>query len=144
LEKPDLIYQYERRRHTFVDGPGLKLYELFKPGEHRSRHRYYSEGGYMVRQEQFDATGRVTRVVTVDGWRQPRPGPRPDVNDKLFTDKGIRITCHQVYHRVYDFDAQGKPTLLAVSWNWKLRNPLKKTSVRSADLAFGTPDGKER
>ena len=144
LEKPDLIYKYERRRQTFVDGPGLKLYELFKPGEHRSRHRYYSEVGYIVRQEQFDATGRVTRVVTVDGWRQPRPGPRPDVNDKLLTDKGIRITGHQIYHRVYDFDAQGKPTLVAVSWNRKLRNPLKKTSVLSADLVFGTPDGKER
>jgi hypothetical protein len=144
LEKPDLIYKYERRRQTFVDGPGLKLYELFKPGEHRSRHRYYSEAGYIVRQEQFDATGHVTRVVTVDGWRQPRPGPRPDVNDKLLTDKGIRITGHQVYHRVYDFDAQGKPTLVAVSWNRKLRNPLKKTSVLSADLVFGTPDGKER
>jgi hypothetical protein len=29
-------------------------------------------------------------------------------------------------------------------WNRKLRNLLKETSVLSADLAFGTPDGKER
>jgi hypothetical protein len=144
LEKPDLIYKYERRRQTYVDGQRVKLFELFKPNEHRSRHRYYSEVGYIVRQEQFDATGRVTRVITVDGWRQPRPGPHPDVDEKLLTDKGIRIAGHQIYHRVYDFDAQGKPTLVAVSWNRKIGNPLKKKSILSADLVFGTPDGKER
>jgi hypothetical protein len=144
LEKPDLIYKYERRRQTYIDGQHVKLYELFKPGEHRSRYRYYSEIGYIVRQEQFDAAGRVTRVITLENWRQPRPGPRPDVDDKLLTDKGIRIVGHQIYHRVYDFDAQGKPTLVAISWNRKLRNPLKKASVRFADLVFGTPDGKER
>lgn len=144
LEKPDLIYRYERRRQTYVDGQHVKLYELFRPNEHRSRHRYYSAAGYILRQEQFDATGRVTRVITVNGWRQPRPGPRPDVNDKLLTDKGLKLLGHQIYHRVYDFDVQGKPTLVAVSWNRKIRNPLKKTSIDFADLVFGTPSGKER
>jgi hypothetical protein len=143
LEKPELIYKYERRRQTYVDGRHVKLFELLKPDEHRSRHRYYTEIGYVVRHEQFDASGRITRVITVNDWRQPRPGPHADVNDKLLTDKGISIIGHQIYHRVYDFDAQGKPTLVAVSWNRKLRNPLKKTSVNSADLVFGTPSGKE-
>lgn len=144
LEKPELIYQHERRRQTYIDGEQVKMFELFKPNEHRSRHRYYLEGGYVVRQEQLDANGRVTRVITVNDWRQPRPGPRPDVNDKLLTDKGIRFVGHQIYHRVYDLDAQGKPTLVAVSWNRKIRNPLKGTSVNSADVVYGTPSGTER
>ncbi|SEN53025.1 hypothetical protein SAMN05428959_102269 [Duganella sp. CF517] len=137
-----MIYKYERRRQTYIDGQRVKLFELFKPGEHRSRHRYYSEVGYIARQEQFDADGRVNRVITVDNWRQPRPGPRPAVNDKLLTDKGIRIPGHQIYHRVYDFDANGKPRLVAVSWNCEIGYPLKKTSILSADLVFGTPTGK--
>ena len=144
LEKPELIYQHERRRQTYIDGEQVKMFELFKPNEHRSRHRYYLEGGYVVRQEQLDANGRVTRVITVNDWRQPRPGPRPDVNDKLLTDKGIRFVGHQIYHRVYALDAQGKPTLVAVSWNRKIRNPLKGTSVNSADVVYGTPSGTER
>ena len=143
LDKPDLIYAYERRRQTYIDGQRVKLFELFKPNEHRSRYRYYSEAGYIVRQEQFDANGRVTRVITVDNWRQPRPGPRPDVSDKLLTDKGIRIPGHEIYHRVYDVDASGKPTLVAVSWNREIGYPLKKTTILSADLVFGTPSGKE-
>lgn len=143
LEKPDLIYQYERRRESYIDGSQVTLLELFKPNDHRSRHRYYMVGGYVVRHEQFDANGRVTRVITLNDWRQPRPGLRPDVNDKLLTSKGISIIAHQIYHRVYDFDAQGKPTLVAVSWNREIRNPLKKTSVNSADVVYGTPSGKE-
>ena len=144
LDKPETIYRYERRRQTYIDGQQVKLFELFKPNEHRSRHRYYVQGD-VVRHEQLDANGRVTRVITVNDWRQPRPGPRPDVNDKLLTDKGVRLIGHQIYHRVYDLDAQGKPTLVALSWNRNIRlNPLKKTNIDSADLVYGTPAGKVR
>lgn len=141
LENPELIYKYERRRQTYVDGDLLRLFELFKPNEHVSRHRYYYLRD-MLRNEQLDAKGRVTRVITVNDYRQPRPGPHPDVDDKLLTDKGLRISGHQIYHRVYDLDAQGRPTLVAVSWNSKLRlNPLKKTHRDFADVVYGTPDG---
>ncbi|MYN41259.1 hypothetical protein GTP55_17995 [Duganella sp. FT109W] len=143
LDKPDLLYQYERRRQTYIDGPRVRLLELFKPNEHRSRHRYYLVGTYVMRHEQFDSNGRVTRVVTLDDWRQPRPGPKPDINDKLLTDDGLSIKTHQIYHRVYDFDSQGKPRLVAVSWDRATRNPLKKTSALSADVVYGTPSGKE-
>jgi hypothetical protein len=144
LEHPELVYKYERRRQTYIDGHQFKLFELFKPNEHISHHRYYY-AGEMVRSEQLDAKGKVTRVVTVDDYRQPRPGPHPDVDDKLFTDKGLRIIGHQIYHRIYDLDAQGRPTLVAISWNRKLRlNPLKRTPMDFADVVFGTPDGKVR
>ncbi len=144
LEKPETIYQYERRRQTYIDGEQVKLFELFKPNEHRSRHRYYVQFG-VVRHEQLDASGRVRRVITLNDWRQPRPGPDPDVNDKLLTDKGVGLIGHQIYHRVYDFDAQGKPTLVALSWNRRIRlNPLKKTHIDSADVVYGTPAGKVR
>ena len=143
LEKPDLIYRYERRRQTYVGGPGVKLLELFKPNEHLSLHRYYLVDKFVVRHEQFDSGGRVKRVVTINDWRQPRPGLKPDIDDRLLTDKGLSINSHQIYHRVYDFDAQGKPTLVAVSWDRALRNPLKKTSALSADVVYGSPAGKE-
>lgn len=144
LDHPELIYKYERRRHTFVEGQLGIMFELFKPNEHITRHRYYFIGR-MLRNEQLDANGKVTRVITVDDYRQERPGPHPDVDDKLLTVKVLRLIGHQIYHRVYDIDAKGKPKLVAVSWNRKLRlNPLKKTSMTFADMAYGTPDGKVR
>jgi hypothetical protein len=144
LEIPYAIYKYERRRQTYIDGPWLKMFELFKPNEHISHHRYYYLRS-MLRDEQVDAQGRVTRVITVNDFRQPRSGPNPAVNDKLLTDKGLRIVGHQIYHRVYDFDAQGHPKLVAVSWNPKLQlNPFKKTHLDFAHPVFGTPDGKVR
>ncbi len=143
LGKPETLYRYERRRQTYIDGVQMKLFELFKPNEHRSRHRYYVEGGYVARHELLDAKGRVTRVITVSDWRQPRPGPNPDVNDKLLSNSPGRMIGHQIYHRVYDLDVQGKPTLVAISWNRKASlNLLKKTNIDSADLAYGTPKGK--
>ena len=144
LENSSAIYKYERRRQTYIDGDWFRMYELFKPNEHISHHRYYYVRS-MLRNEQVDAKGRVTRVITVNDYRQPRPGPNPAVNDKLLTDKGLRIFGHQIYHRVYDFDAKGRPKLVAVSWNPKLRlNPLKKTHLDFAHPVFGTPDGKVR
>lgn len=31
-----------------------------------------------------------------------------------------------------------------MSWNRKLRNPFKEVPLLSADLVFGTPDGREK
>jgi hypothetical protein len=144
LENPMALYKYERRRQTYIDGQLIRMYELFKPNEHISHHRYYYAGG-MWRNEQVDANGKVTRVITIDDYRQPRPGPHPGVDDKLLTDKGLRIFGHQIYHRVYDINAKGQPVLMAVSWNRKLRlNPFKGTNIDFADVAYGTPDGKVR
>ena len=75
LEKPETIYRYDRRRQTYVDGSSVKLCEFFKANEHLSRYRYYLFSGYVVRQEQLDAKGRITRVITVNDWRQPAPAP---------------------------------------------------------------------
>jgi hypothetical protein len=144
LENPELIYKYERRRQTYIDGNQIRLFELFKPNEHISHHRYYYVGE-MIRNEQLDPDGKVKRVVTVNDYRQPRPGPHPDVDDKLLKDTGLRLIGHQVYHRIYDFDAQGKPTLVAASWNRKVRlSPLKRERMDFAEVVFGTPDGKVR
>jgi hypothetical protein len=142
LENPMALYKYERRRQTYVEGQILRMYELFKPNEHISHHRYYYVGE-MLRNEQVDANGKVTRVITVNDYRQPRPGPNPAVNDKLLTDKGLRnFFGHQIYHRVYDINANGVPKLVAVSWNRIFR--LKKTHMDFADVEYGTPDGKVR
>ncbi len=145
LDNPDLIYKHDRRRQTYVDGQIVKLYEFFKANEHLSRHRYYMIDGFVLRHEQLDAKGKVTRVITIEDWRQPRPGPKPDVNDKLLSTHHAALLAHQVFHRVYDIDAAGKPVLVALSWNRPIRlGPAKKVPINSADLVYGTPDGKKR
>lgn len=143
LEHPEELYRYERRRMTNLGGH-VRLYELFQPNEHISRHRFYMLDGYVLRHEQLDGNGRITRIITLDDWRQPRPGPKPDFDDKLLAANMPKLFAHQVYHRVYDVDAGGRPTLVALSWNRSLRIPLKRTSMSLADVVFGTPDGKEK
>ncbi|WP_431478981.1 hypothetical protein [Massilia eburnea] len=143
LENPDELYKYERRRMTRLDGQ-TRLYELFRPNEHIARHRFYMLAGYVLRHEQLDEKGKIKRIITIDDWRQPRPGPNPGFDDRLLKTTAPRLIAHQVYHRVYDVDANGRPTLVALSWNRSLRNPLKSTPLSMADLVFGTPDGKEQ
>lgn len=73
------------------------------------------------------------------------PGPHPDVNDKLLQKNVGILMGHQIYHRVYDLDPQGKPTLVAVSWNRKASlNPRKYTHLDFAEVLYGTPNGKVR
>ncbi len=145
LENPDLIYQHARRRVTLVDGSQVKLEEYFGPGEHVSRHRYYLIGGEVARHEQFDAGGKLTRVVTLEGWKQPRPGPHPTIDDKQLTDHGVRLVGHEIYHRVYDVDAAGQAHLVALSWNRRTRlSASAHTPMDLADVVYGTPDGQVR
>lgn len=142
LANPEEIYKYDRRRVTHVDEM-TKLIEFFKAGSHRSAHRYYMFAGFVARHEQLDQNGKVKRIITINDWKQPRPGPKPDFNDDRLGSKVPRLFAHQVYHKVYDIDAKGQPILVALSWNRALLNPLKRTPLSVADLAFGTPDGKE-
>ncbi|XLZ69669.1 hypothetical protein ABT364_24545 [Massilia sp. SR12] len=143
LENPDEIYKYERRRMTRLDNQ-YRMFELFKPNEHISRHRIYMLEGYVLRHEQLDAQGKINRIITVNDWRQPRPGSKPDFDDSRLSSKVTRLLAHQIYHRVYDVDANGNATLVAVSWNRAVLNPLKKTPLSVADLVFGTPDGTQK
>lgn len=143
LEKPDELYKYLRRRITNVDGR-IRLVELFKPGEHVSQHRFYTFLGYVLRHEQLDDKGKIKRIITINNWRQPRPGSKPDFDDRRLAKVKRGLKLHQVYHRVYDIDKDGRPTLVALSWNRSVRNPLKATPLLQARLVFGTPDGKEK
>lgn len=144
LDNPDLIYKYERRRQTYVDSHIIKLFEFFRPNENISRHRYYMLDGFVLRHEQVDSKGKVVRVITIEDWRQPRPGPKPDVDDNLLSTHHVALLAHQVFHRVYDIDTTGKPVLVAVSWNRANRLIKGKVPIDYADLVYGTPDGKER
>ncbi len=141
----DALYKLLRRRQTYVEGSVTRLYELFKPNEHLSQHRYYMIGGYVARHEQLDDKGKVVRLITVEKWRQPRPGSKPAVDDNRLDTHHWPLIAHDVFHRVYDIDASGKPTLKALSWNRKWQIFGKgKTSIDFADLVYGTPDGRER
>ena len=140
LENPDELYKYERRRVTNLDSH-TRMAELFKPNEHISRHRFYMTEDYVLRHEQLNAQGKVTRIITVNDWRQPRPGPNPDINDNLLSTSVRGLAGHRIYHRVYEVSANGHPTLVAASWA-KSRSLFKSGSSSDKDLDFGTPDGK--
>jgi hypothetical protein len=143
LENPEELYKYERRRVTNL-GSRTRMVELFKPNEHISRHRFYMTEDYVVRHEQLDQKGRVTRIITLNDWRQPRPGPNPDFNDKLLDTAVSRFTSRKIYHRVYDVAANGQPSLVALSWDKSARFLFKGRPSSEKQLEFGTPDGKVR
>jgi hypothetical protein len=143
LENPEELYKYERRRVTNL-GSRTRMVELFKPNEHISRHRFYMTEDYVVRHEQLDQKGRVTRIITLNDWRQPRPGPNPDFNDKLLDIAVSRFTSRKIYHRVYDVAANGQPSLVALSWDKSARLLFKGRPSSEKQLEFGTPDGKVR
>ncbi|GJI95433.1 hypothetical protein RugamoR57_21510 [Duganella caerulea] len=143
LDNLDLLYKYERRRQTMVNG-AVKMYELFPPNQHIARDRYYMIDSFVMRHEQLDAKGKVVRVITMKDWRQPHPGPNPAVDDKKLVARQFPL-FHEIFHRVYDIDAKGNPKLVAISWNRERRlNPAKRVPLDMADLVYGTPDGKER
>ena len=145
LKNPELIYQFQRRRKTNVDGPSLQLIELFEADSHISRNKYYLLDGYLLRHIQVGADGRVNRVITVDDWHPPRPGKNPSFEEKNFNSQGIKLSGHKIHHRVYDFDKDGKPKLVAISWNPNMQiNPFKGTSMDFEKLIYGTPSGKEQ
>ncbi|MEO7494227.1 MAG: hypothetical protein ABIV04_04690 [Massilia sp.] len=141
LNAPDTLYRYERRRETRLDSGQVMMYELFPPSTHVSRHRYYYFRE-VLRNEQFDAFGKLTRVITVNDWRQPRPGPHPALDDTLLQAIVPRLMGHQIYHRVYKVDANRIPKLIGVSWNRKVT--ANRTPMDLAEVVYGTPDGKVR
>jgi hypothetical protein len=142
IEIPEQIYNYERRRETNLDG-AAKLYELFPSKSNISRDRYYMLSSLVVRHEQLDIKGKVVRVITIKDWRQPYPGPHPDVDDKRLSRFNLKAFAHRIYHRVYDFDGQGQAKLVAISWE-KGGRGREKMPIDMVDLAYGTPDGKEK
>jgi len=141
LENPDELYKYERRRVTNLDSH-TRMVELFRPNEHISRHRFYMTEDYVLRHEQLDADGKVTRIITFNDWRQPRPGPNPDFNDKLMSTSAPRLVGHKIYHRVYEVAASGQPNLVALSWSRTMKISFGDVPPSNKDLEFGTPDGK--
>jgi hypothetical protein len=140
LEAPDELYKHERRRVTRLDNH-TRMVELFKANEHISRHRFYTLDGNVLRHEQLDDKGKVKRIITVNDWRQPRPGSNPDVNDKLLSTSAPLLAGRKIYHRVYEVAEGGLPKLVAVSWDPSAR-PFKDTAGPASRLMFGTPDGK--
>jgi hypothetical protein len=150
MDNQELIYQFDRRRESWLDESGVTIVaEFFKANEHRPRHRYYLVNKFVKRQEQFDETGRIKRVITVDRWTSPNPQPNPDLDEsKLKEDVSWRLLLHRVYHRVYDIDASGKAKLVAASWGERTKfTDLGRASLYSigvsSHIVFGTPDGQE-
>ncbi len=136
LENPEEIYNYDRRRVTRF-GSASNILEHFTAGSHVSRHRYFMLGQSATRDEQYDEKGKLKRIVTVfddqpnGAWSEAK------------LPKSEKIpTGHKVFHRVYDFDAQGKPKLVAMSWN-KNFSLKREIALPDAQLIFGTPDGKQ-
>ncbi|WP_426339254.1 hypothetical protein ACN9MZ_23395 [Pseudoduganella sp. S-14] len=53
--------------------------------------------GYVLRHEQLDAKGKIKRIITVNDWRQPRPGPNPDFDDRLLKTSAPLLIADLVF-----------------------------------------------
>lgn len=150
------VREYYHRSHR-------RVFEVFGPGAKQPHERQWRTLD-LNRQENYDASGRLTRVILF--------GPVPDSggyteNLRAYVEKGVLkltpLTSGYTSYRVYDYDAVGDETLSFVCWRhevsankpyahfpWWEPDPRPKRS-REAELQYGrtqlaarcgTPDGK--
>ncbi|GAA5162783.1 hypothetical protein [Viridibacterium curvum] len=146
LRNPEDIYQYDRRRETDVSRV-IKLVEHFKSGEHQVRDRFYTAMGRTVRQEQYDEQGRLKRVINLLNLDPMQDGKfyGDETQDLKQAKISLRLKTNLIYYRVWEYNAAGKPTLVALGWNNRLGSTVgKKEMFDFADIRYGTPDGKEK
>jgi hypothetical protein len=138
LETPEKIYDYDRRREMDVTGV-IKLIEFFAAGKHRVRDRFYTAAGNTVRQEQYDESGKLKRVINLGAFS------RKDLDTGFYDEdmKGINLPLklkgHELFYRVWEYDDAGKGKLVAIGWNDKATFG-KHERLDTATIIFGTPD----
>jgi hypothetical protein len=142
LDNPDKIYDYDRRRETAVTNV-IYLLEFFQAGRHRTRDRIYVGAGRTVRHEQYDEAGKLKRAINLGKFS------RKDMDMGFYDENllgagiSLKLTGHELYYRVWDYDDKGKPKLVALGWNDKFR-PGMREAVDFAEIIYGTPDGKQK
>lgn len=149
------VREYYHRSHQ-------RIFEVFGPGAKQPHERQWRTLD-LNRQENYDANGRLTRVILFG----PVPGSGGYTeNLRAYVEKGVLkltpLTSGYSSYRVYDYDAAGNETLSFVCWRhevstnkpyahfpWWEPDPRPKRS-REAELQYGrtqlaarcgTPDG---
>lgn len=149
------------RVRTYPHRSGLQISEVFNAGKRTPRQRQW-RGLDLSRQEMFDSSGRLTRVIHYGA------APRDAYNDDLraYAERGLLrltpTTTGYASYRVYDYDAKGKESLAFVCWQhdgpsntplrhfpWWTPDPAPKRSKEEALIygmknvanRCGTPDG---
>lgn len=150
------VREYYHRSHR-------RIFEVFGPGAKQPHERQWRTLD-LNRQENYDANGRLTRVILFG----PVPGSGGYTeNLRAYAEKGVLkltpLTSGYSSYRVYDYDAAGNETLSFVCWRhevstnkpyahfpWWEPDPRPKRS-REAELQYGrtqvgtrcgTPDGR--
>ena len=135
IDHLDTIYSYDRRRELAV-ASAFRWVEWFPAGKTIATNAYLLGAGSVIRHEQRDYAGKLKRAINV---AFENFAGRPDaLYSEAAITKPLLLKGHEYLYRVWDYGATGAPTLVAIGWNRSLRSkPLD-----SADVAFGTPDGK--
>lgn len=139
LKDPDNIYKYNRRRDTEITRT-FRLHEYFPANQTRIKERFFTAFVRTLRQEQLDDDGRLKRAINVG--RFSRKDEEFGFYDEDFNHAKIsfKLKGHELYYRVWDYDKNGKATLVALGWGSRLSlgHPAK---IDEAKILFGTPDG---
>lgn len=149
------VREYRHRSHS-------RIFEFFGPGAKQPHERQWRTLD-LNRQENYDAKGRLTRVIL---FGPAREGGYSE-NLRAYAENGLLkltpLTSGYSSYRVYDYDARGNETLSFVCWRhetaankpyahfpWWEPDPRPKRG-REAELQYGrtkvgtrcgTPDGK--
>lgn len=139
------LYDYPRRRITMVTS-GIDLIEYFKPHQHEVRERFYvGPGGRTLRQEVYDAAGRLKRVINLGFVGKYKDSGGFYDEDLAHAQISLRLKDNKLLYRVWDYDATGKAKLVAIGWNRRTGSAYSGTNnLDIIQMAFGTPDGKQR
>jgi len=140
LKAPETIYQYDRRRETEITRV-IKLYEYFPAHVTRLRERFFAAFGRTLRHEQLDDQGRLRRAVNVGRFSRSDEGFGFYDEDLEHANISWKLKGHELYYRVWDYDAEGKATLVALGWG-KGIDVGEPEKIDDAHIVFGTPDGK--
>ncbi len=141
------VGNYARVR-TYPHRSGLDISELFDADKRTPRQRQW-RGLDLNRQEMFDSSGRLTRVIHYGA--APRDAYKDDLRG--YAERGVLrltpTTSGYASYRVYDYDAKGRESLAFVCWQhdapsnkplrhfpWWTPDPGPKRSREEA-LAYG-------
>lgn len=139
LKDPENIYKYNRRRDTDITKV-TRLHEYFSANRIHTKDRFFAAFGRILRHEQLDDEGKLKRAINVGRFSR-NDGEFGFYDEDLKKAKiSLKLKGHELYYRVWDYDANGRATLVALGWGarLRLREPEK---IDEAKILFGLPDG---
>lgn len=108
------IDRYDRLR-SYRHRSGLQIAEFFNANSRTPRQRQWRSLD-LNRQEMFDSSGRLTRVIHYGA--APRDAYKDDLRG--YAERGVLrltpTTSGYASYRVYDYDAKGRESLVFVCW----------------------------